>query len=56
MIRDPHHEQMSRSDLEKLQLERLKAMAAYVYDKSPFYQRTMKEKGVVPGDIQTLSA
>ena len=55
MIRDARYEQMSRGDLDKLQLERLKAMAAYVYDKSPFYQRAMKEKGVAPGDIQTLA-
>ena len=55
MIRDPHHEQMSRGDLQKLQLERLKAQIAYVYDKSPFYQRVFKEKGIKPGDVQSLS-
>ena len=54
MIRDPHHEQMSRGDLEKLQLERLKAIVAYVAEKSPYYQRAFKEKGIKPGDVQAL--
>ncbi len=55
MIRDPKTEQMTRGDLEKLQLERLKAQVAYVYEKSPFYQRTFADKGVKPGDIQSLA-
>ncbi len=55
MIRDPKVEQMSRSDLEKLQLERLKTQVAYVAEKSPYYKRVFKEKGVKPGDIQSLA-
>jgi len=54
MIRDPENEQMSRGNLEKLQLERLKAQVAYVAEKSPYYQRAFKEKGVKPDDIQSL--
>ena len=54
MIRDPKIEQMPRGDLEKLQLERLKAQVAYVAEKSPFYQRVFKEQGIKPGDIQSL--
>ncbi|MDD5093648.1 MAG: phenylacetate--CoA ligase [Dehalococcoidia bacterium] len=55
MIRDPQLEKMSRVELEKLQLERLKKQVAHVYEKSPFYQRTLKEKGVKPADIKKLS-
>lgn len=55
MIRDPEHEKMPRKDLEKLQLERLKAKVKEVYDKVPFYHRAFKEKGVAPEDVSTLS-
>ncbi len=55
MMRDPKIEQMPRSELDKLQLERLKAQIAHVYDNSPFYQRTFKEKGIKPGDIQKIT-
>ncbi len=55
MIRDPKIEQMSRGDLEKLQLDRLKTQVAYVAEKSPFYKRIFKEKGVKPGDIRSLA-
>lgn len=55
MIRDAEHESMSRKDLEKLQLERLKQVTKYVYEKVPFYRRTMKEHKVTPDDIKTLA-
>lgn len=55
MIRDPEHEKMPREDLEKLQLERLQARVRVVYEKVPFYRQALKEKGVTPDDIQTLS-
>ena len=55
MIRDPEHEQMPRTELEKLQLERLKAKVSEVYEKVPFYRHAFKEKGVTPDDIQTLA-
>lgn len=54
MIRDPKNEQMSRGELEKLQLERLKAQVAYVAEKSPYYMRIFQENGIKPGDIQSL--
>jgi len=55
MIRDAEHETMPRKELEKLQLERLKQVVKYVYEKVPFYRRTMKERGVTPDDIKSLS-
>jgi phenylacetate-CoA ligase len=55
MIRDAEHESMPRKDLEKLQLERLKQVVKYVYEKVPFYRRTMKERKVTPDDIKTLA-
>ncbi len=55
MIRDPKNEQISRGELEKLQLERLKKQVAYVAEKSPFYQRVFKENRINPGDIESLS-
>ena len=54
MIRDPEHEAMPRPELEKLQLERLKAKVKDVYEKIPFYRRSFKEKGVTPDDIKSL--
>ena len=55
MIRDAEHEIMPRKELERLQLERLKQVVKYVYEKVPFYRRTMKERGVTPLDIKSLS-
>jgi len=55
MIWDKEHECMSRSALERLQLERLKETAARVYDRVPFYRRKMDEAGVRPSDIHVLS-
>ena len=55
MMRDPKIESMSRPELEKLQLKRLKTKVKEVYEKVPFYRRAFKEKGVVPEDINTLA-
>ena len=55
MIRDPENESMPRETLERLQFERLKAKVGDVYEKVPFYRRTLKEKGVTPDDIQSLA-
>jgi len=55
MIRDAEHEAMPRKDLEKLQLERLKQVVKYVYEKVPFYRRTMKERKITPDDIKSLA-
>jgi phenylacetate-CoA ligase len=55
MIRDPENESMPLETLESLQFERLKAKVGYVYERVPFYRRTLKEKGVTPDDIQSLA-
>ncbi|NOQ43805.1 MAG: AMP-binding protein [Dehalococcoidia bacterium] len=55
MIRHPENESMPRETLERLQFERLKAKVGDVYEKVPFYRRTLKEKGVTPDDIQSLA-
>ena len=47
-------ETMPRDRLEALQLERLQALVERVYEKSPFYRKAFEEKGVRPGDIQSL--
>ena len=55
MIRDPENESMPRETLERLQFERLRAKVGDVYERVPFYRRTLKEKGVTPDDIQSLA-
>jgi len=54
MMRDPKIETMPREKLKALQLERLKLKVREVYDKVPFYQLALKEKGITPNDIRTL--
>jgi phenylacetate-CoA ligase len=46
---------MTRSALERLQLERLKTTVSRCYDHIPFYRKKMDELGVKPSDIRTLS-
>lgn len=48
-------ETMERSELEALQLERLKRIVAYVYDRVPFYRKRLDDAGVKPEKIKTLS-
>jgi phenylacetate-CoA ligase len=55
VIWDPEHECMTRSALERLQLERLKTTVSRCYDHIPFYRKKMDELGVKPSDIRTLS-
>ena len=55
MMRDAKIETMTRAELEKLQLKRLKTKVKEVYEKVPFYRRAFKEKGVTPEDIKTLA-
>ncbi len=45
MIWSPKFETMPRPELEKLQLERLKALVARVYEKVPFYRQAFQQKG-----------
>lgn len=54
MIWDQKNEQMSRSKLKKLQLERLQEVINYVYEKVPFYRDRFDKVGVKPTDIQSL--
>jgi phenylacetate-CoA ligase len=55
MMRDPQIETMPRDQLEKLQLERLQSKVREVYDKVPFYQLALKQKGITPDDIHSLA-
>ena len=44
----------SRSDVEKIQLEKLKKQVRYTYDNVKYYRDLMDEMGVCPDDIKTL--
>ena len=44
----------SRSDIEKIQLEKLKKQVRYTYDSVKYYRDLMDEMGVCPDDIKTL--
>jgi phenylacetate-CoA ligase len=55
MIWSPKFETMPRPELEKLQLERLKALAARVYEKVPFYRQAFQQKGITPDSIKSLA-
>ena len=41
--------------MEKIQLERLKKIVAWAYEKSAFYYRSFQSHGVTPDDIKQLS-
>lgn len=45
---------MDRSELKKLQLERLQRQVKNVYDHVPMYKKRMEEAGVKPEDVKTL--
>ncbi len=48
-------ETLSRAEIEKIQLERLKATVDQVWEKVPAYRKKMEEAGVTPEDIKCLS-
>ena len=48
-------ETWERGRLEELQLERLQATVARLYDKVPFYRGRLDEAGIKPGDIKSLA-
>ena len=48
-------ENMSLDQIQSVQLERLKKLVHYVYDKIPFYKKKFDELNLKPGDIKTLS-
>ncbi len=54
MFFDEKIEQMERAEMRKLQLERLKKIVKYAYEKVPFYKNKFDEIGLKPEDIQTL--
>ncbi len=54
MIWNEKIETMPRGELQELQSERLSKLAAYVYERVPFYRRLFDQAGVAPGDIQDI--
>ena len=55
MYYQPELETMSREELEKLQLNRLKDLVKRVYKKIPFYKESFDAAGVKPEDIRSLN-
>jgi phenylacetate-CoA ligase len=47
-------QQLPTEELRALQLERLQALVALVYDKVPFYRARLDEAGIAPGDVTSL--
>ena len=54
MFFDSKIERMGRSEMRALQLDRLKKIVKYAYEKVPFYTKKFDEIGLKPEDIQTL--
>lgn len=54
MFFDSKIEQMDRAEMRALQLERLKKIVKYAYDRVPFYKNKFDAIGLKPEDIQTL--
>lgn len=50
----PNIETMKRSDLQDLQLRRLKDAVKKAYDNVPFYHQKMKDLGMTPRDVTSL--
>lgn len=48
------NEAMSRKEIEEIQLERLKHIVNYVYEKVPFYRRAFDRINLSPQDIKSL--
>ena len=55
MYYQPELETMSREELEKLQLNRLKDLVKRVYEIIPFYKESFDAAGVKPEDIRSLN-
>jgi phenylacetate-CoA ligase len=55
MIWSRQYETMPRPELEKLQLERLKALVARVYEKVPFYRQALQERKLTADSINSLA-
>lgn len=54
MFFDKKIEQMAREQMRKIQLERLKKIVKYAYERVPFYKKKFDEIGLLPEDIKTL--
>lgn len=48
-------ETLSREEIEKIQLEKLKDTVSYIYEKSAPYRKKMDQAGVRPEDIRSLA-
>ena len=55
MIFEPDAETMPRAELHALQDQRLRALAAYAYDRVPFYRRRFEELGLTPDAIRQVA-
>ncbi len=55
MIWNKEIETISRSKLEELQLERLKATVKRVYENVPFYRKRLDENAITPDGIKSLA-
>ena len=54
VIHDPTFETMPREQLRALQSDRLRMLAAYVYERVPFYRQRFDEAGIGPSDVRSL--
>lgn len=54
-IWNAEYETMERAALRELQLRRLQAMVAWVYERVPFYRSELDSRGVRPRDIRSLA-
>ncbi|MFS8569657.1 MAG: phenylacetate--CoA ligase [Thermaerobacter sp.] len=54
MIWNPECETMDRTQLQRLQLERLRQVLERTYHRVPFYRRRFEEAGVTPDDLRSL--
>ena len=54
MFFDSKIEQMGRDEMSALQLDRLKKIVKYAYERVPFYKKKFDEIGLKPEDIKTL--
>lgn len=54
MIWNEAMETMPRPDIEALQSQRLRELVAYLYERVPFYTKSMDAAGVVPADVRGL--
>ena len=54
-IWNAQYETMERTELARLQLDRLKHAVAYMYERVPFYHQSLDEAGIDPYKIRILS-